>query len=50
MQFLIDLWLDGYDTEEEQLEACKIFIHDQLDFSGSSVRILQVIGDKDENN
>ena len=31
-RFVIDLWMDGYDTEEEMIEACKVFIEEQLDF------------------
>lgn len=40
MKFLIDLTLDGYESPEEEREACKVFIEEQLDFSASSVRIL----------
>mgnify|MGYP001604718455 CR=1 FL=1 len=38
-KFIVDLWLDGYDTEEEMVDACKEFIYDQLNFSASSVKI-----------
>lgn len=27
-RFLVDLWLDGYDTEEETIKACKDFIYE----------------------
>lgn len=47
-KFLIELYLDGYDTEDEMIEACKEFIEEQLDFSASSVKVLEVI--KDEEN
>lgn len=40
MKFLIDLSMDGYDSEEEEKEACIAFIEEQLDFSASSVKIL----------
>jgi len=40
MKFLIDLNMDGYDSEEEEKEACIVFIKEQLDFSTSSVKIL----------
>jgi len=40
-KFVIDLWLDGYETEEEHDAACEEFIRDQLDFSGSSVNIIE---------
>lgn len=38
-KFIVDLWLDGYETEEEANAAAKEFIDDQLNFSGSSVQI-----------
>lgn len=38
-KFIVDLWLDGYDSEEEMAAACEEFIYDQLNFSGSSVEI-----------
>ena len=38
-KFIVDLWLDGYDTEEEMVDACKEFIYDQLNFSASYVKI-----------
>ena len=37
--FKVELWLDGYDTEEEMTKACEEFIYDQLNFSGSGVSI-----------
>jgi hypothetical protein len=40
--FVIDLELDGYDTEEEMIEACGVFIYDSLNMTASSVRILEV--------
>jgi hypothetical protein len=38
-KFIVDLWLDGYETEEQMAEACKLFIHNQLNFTASSVKI-----------
>lgn len=38
-KFVIDLWLDGYETEEEHDAACVEFIQDQLDFTASSVTV-----------
>ena len=38
-KFVVDLWLDGYETEEEMEKACEVFIYQQLNFSGSSVEI-----------
>jgi hypothetical protein len=36
----IDLWLDGYNTDEEMFEACIEFVRDQLDGTASSVTIV----------
>lgn len=47
-RFVIDLWLDGYEDEKEQIEACKEFIEEQLDFSASSVKIIKVLKDDEE--
>ena len=46
-KFIVDLWLDGYETEEEHDAACKDFIYEQLNFSASSVDIIEM-EDKDE--
>ena len=39
MKFVVDLWLDGYDSEEEMKQACLEFIRESLDFSASSVSV-----------
>jgi hypothetical protein len=41
-KFIVDLWLDGYETEEEMANACEQFIYDQLNFSGSGVKIMKI--------
>lgn len=41
MQYLIDLDLDGYETEKEMNEACKEFIYDQFNMTASSVSIIE---------
>ena len=41
-KFIVDLWLDGYDSEEEMEKACEEFIYEQLNFSASSVHIERV--------
>jgi hypothetical protein len=46
-RFIIDFWLDGYDTEEEMEKACAEFIVEQLDMTASSVHIVDMIHDKD---
>jgi hypothetical protein len=38
-EYIVNLWLDGYDTEEQMEEACDEFIYDQLNFTASSVRV-----------
>lgn len=40
--FLIDLWMDGYDTEEEMEKACFEFIDEQLNMTASSVKTKQI--------
>ena len=42
MKFLVDLYLDGYETEEEHEAACLVFIKESLDFSASSVTVERV--------
>ena len=49
-KFIVDLWLDGYETEEEMAEACETFIHDQLNFSGSGVKVTKIPSPKDVAN
>lgn len=41
-KFVIDLWLDGYETEEEMVAGCKEFIENALNFSGSSISIREL--------
>ena len=41
-KFIVDLWLDGYDSEEEHAVACKEFIYEQLNFSASSVTVTEI--------
>lgn len=41
-KFIVDLWLDGYDTEEEMIAACEEFIYEQLNFSASCVEIERI--------
>ena len=38
-EYIVNLWLDGYDTEEQMEKACDEFIYDQLNFTASSVRV-----------
>ena len=41
-KYIVDLWLDGYDTEEEMEKACDEFIYDQLNFTASSVKVKRI--------
>ena len=44
-KFIVDLWLDGYESKEEMEEACQEFIYEQLNFAASSVSIQRVVED-----
>ena len=48
-RFIVDLWLDGYDSEEEMEEACKDFIYEQLNFAASSVTLEKVVVPQEQN-
>ena len=41
-KFIVDLYLDGYETEKEMEDACEEFIYDQLNFTASSVKIERI--------
>lgn len=41
-KYLVELWLDGYENEEEAEAAQLEFIREQLNFSGSSVKITKI--------
>jgi hypothetical protein len=41
-RFIVDLWLDGYETEEEMEVACEEFIYEQLNMTASSVTIERI--------
>lgn len=41
-KYLVDLWLDGYESEEQMNEACAEFIYDQLNMTSSGVEIKEV--------
>lgn len=50
MKILIDMWMDGYETEEDMKEAIVEYIQDSLDFSASSVKILEIEGEPYEKD
>ena len=41
-QFLVDLWLDGYNNEKDMEDACIEFIEQELTMASSSVQITQI--------
>ena len=44
-RFIIEVWMDGYDSKEEMEEACVTWIEEQLDSSGTSVKIIKKLED-----
>ena len=46
---LIEIWLDGYETEAEQNAACIEFVKEQLNFTASSIDILWAEPSSNEN-
>jgi len=41
-RFEVELWIDGYESDEEMELACEEFIYDQLNFSASEVKIKKI--------
>lgn len=41
-KFIVELWLDGYESEEEMEKACEEFIYEQLNFTASGVKITKI--------
>ena len=41
-KFLVDICLDGYESEEEMILACEQFLEEQLDVTAGSVDITRV--------
>lgn len=46
-KFLIDFWMDGYESEAAMIEAAPDYIFDNLDSAGASVKVVCHI---DEDN
>lgn len=42
MILIVDLWMDGYDSEEEMNKACREFIEEQLNNTATSVRVIEM--------
>ena len=40
MKMLIEIWLDGYEDEEDCRKACIEFVKEQLDMTAGGVKIL----------
>lgn len=40
MKILIELWLDGYNTQEEMYAACREMVEENLNMTAGSVEIL----------
>ena len=49
-KFLVELWLDGYETEKEMKEACEEFIYEQLNMTASSVKITKIFEPKSSSS
>jgi len=47
--FVIDIWMDGYDTEEEMEEVIPDFIYECLTGSATSVKIFNIDKKRLEN-
>lgn len=41
-KYIVELWLDGYNTEKEMEAACDEFIYEQLNMTASSVKITKM--------
>lgn len=50
MKMLIDLWMDGYDNDKQMKDACIAYVQDQLDSTGTSVKVLWVDKVEGESN
>ena len=40
MKLLVEMWMDGYNTEKEEFDAIKEYMDEQLNFTASSFAIL----------
>jgi hypothetical protein len=46
-RMIIDFWMDGYDSEEEMLEAIPEYLDDLLSSSGTSFKFVKIIDPKE---
>ena len=42
MKVVLDMNLDGYESEDEEREAIKVFCEESLDFSASYVKVISI--------
>jgi hypothetical protein len=47
-KFIVDIWLDGYESEQEMADACMEFIYENLNCTASSLEV-QHIKEDDES-
>jgi len=47
-KFEVELWLDGYDSFDDMLEACKELIYDELNMTASSVKVKLIDEQREE--
>lgn len=45
-KYIVDLDMDGYDTEEIMAGACEEFIFEQLDTTASAVKVIPITEDE----
>lgn len=45
-KFIIEVWLDGYDSEEEMEAACPEFIEEMLNSAGTTCRVISKVEEK----
>jgi len=49
-KFVIDLWMDGYDSDEDHAEACRVFLSEALDSTATSVTIISEIKENENDD
>jgi len=42
VKFLVEIYLDGYESEEEHDKACAEFVYDQLNMTASCVKVTPI--------
>lgn len=44
-KYIVELYLDGYNTEKEMEDACAEYIYDQLNMAAACVKITRMLND-----